>query len=51
MSVHFFDTTFEPYLDFGKSKAEILAAIAAKTLRGGGTTTGDSINKTISKIL
>ncbi len=29
----------------------MLSGIAAKTLRGGGTTTGDAINKTIAKIL
>ena len=29
----------------------MLARIASKSYRGGGTTTGDSINKTIAKIL
>ena len=28
-----------------------MAGIASKTLRGGGTSTGDAINKTIAKIL
>lgn len=50
-SIHFYDSAFEPYLDYGNTKAQLLAGIKAKTYRAGGTLSGDAINKTIAKIM
>lgn len=51
MSIHFYDSSFDPHLDFGKTKAQLLTGIANKTYRSGGTQTGTAINATIAKIL
>lgn len=50
-SIQFFDSSFEPYLNYGNNKTQLLAGIAAKTYRAGGTLTGDAINKTTAQIL
>lgn len=50
-SIHFYDSAFEPYLDYGKTKEQLLAGIKAKSYRAGGTLTGIAINETVAKIL
>lgn len=44
MSVHFYDSSFDPYLYYGNTKAQLLAGVASKNYRAGGTLTGDAIN-------
>jgi uncharacterized protein with von Willebrand factor type A (vWA) domain len=50
MSIHFFDSSYEPYIDYGNNRATILSMIAAKAYRSGGTETGIAINASIAKI-
>lgn len=50
-SIHFYDSTFEPWLGYGNTKAQLLAGINSKPYRGLGTYTGSAINQTIAKIL
>ncbi len=50
-SIHFYDSTFEPWLGYGNTKAQLLAGITSKPYRGLGTYTGSAINQTIAKIL
>lgn len=50
MSVHFFDTNYEPYIGYGHSRAEVLSMIASKPYRSKGTYTGKAINASIVSI-
>lgn len=50
MSIHFFDGSYDPYIDYGNNRATILSMIAAKSYRSGYTNTGIAINASISKI-
>lgn len=50
-SIHFYDTTFNPHLDFGLTKDQLLNGITSKPYRGGGTNTGAAMNQTIAKII
>lgn len=50
-SIHFYDTTFNPHLDFNLSKDQLLTGITSKPYRGGGTNTGAAMNQTIAKII
>lgn len=50
MSLHFYDDEFDPYMDYGKTRAQLLTAANTKFYRSGGTLTGKSINATIAKI-
>jgi hypothetical protein len=51
MSIHFYDDSFDPYMDYGHTRAELLAAANSKTYRSSGTLTGLAINATIDKIM
>lgn len=51
MSINFFDSTFDPYINFGYNRAQILSMIAAKSYRSAGTKTGNGINQTVAKIM
>lgn len=51
MSINFYDTTFDPYINFGYTRSQILSMIAAKSYRSAGTKTGNGINQTVAKIL
>lgn len=44
MSIHFYDSTFEPYLGYGNTKAQLLSGISSKFYRSNATKTGDAIN-------
>jgi len=50
MSIHFFDGSFDPYIDYGNNRATILSMLTSKVYRSGSTYTGISINATIAKI-
>ena len=50
MSIHFYDTTFDPYIDYGTNRATMLSMIASKNYRALGTKTGLAINATVQKI-
>ncbi len=50
MSIHFFDSAFDFYLDYGKNRATLLSMIQSKPYRGGGTATGNAINSSVSLI-
>ena len=50
MSVHFYDDEFDPYLDYGNNKTQLLNAVNIKHYRSGNTLTGKSIYAMIAKI-
>ncbi len=50
MSLHFYDDAFDPYMDYGHTRAELLVAANTKPYRSRGTLTGQAINATIAKI-
>lgn len=50
MSIHFYDTNFDPYIDFGTTKDQMLTMIPSKTYRSKGTMTGRAINATVARI-
>lgn len=50
MSIHFYDSSFDPYIDYGTNRATMLSMINSKYYRSGGTLTGQSINATVEKI-
>ena len=50
MSIHFFDSTYEPYIGYGHNRAQILSLIAAKPYRSKGTYTGVAINASVASI-
>jgi hypothetical protein len=50
MSIHFYDGSFDPYIDYGTSRATMLSMINSKYYRAGSTYTGKSINATVEKI-
>jgi len=50
VSIHFFDSSFDPYIYYGHSLSELLTLIPLKNYRGLGTMTGDAINRTIDLI-
>lgn len=50
MSINFFDSKFDPYIDFGTSKAQMQSMILAKPYRSTGTKTGLAINASVAKI-
>ena len=50
MSINFFDSTFEPYIDFGNNQSQILSLIKSKPYRSLGTRTGIAINASVAKI-
>lgn len=51
MSIHFYDGSFDPYLDYGNDKSYVLSMIASKAYRAGSTLTGRAINATVDKIV
>lgn len=51
MSIHFYDGTFNPYIDYGRNKTYFLNMIASKIYGSGSTLTGKAINATIDKII
>lgn len=51
MSIHFFDSHFEPYINYGTSKSAMLSMLASKTYRGRGSYAASALNQTISKIV
>lgn len=50
MSIHFFDSTFDPYIYYGNNRATILNMIQSKAYRGAGTATGNAINSSVALI-
>ena len=50
MSIHFYDSTFDPWIAYGNNRANILNLIASKAYRAGGTKTGNAINSSVSLI-
>lgn len=44
MSVNFFDNTYDPYIQYGHTKQQLITAVQSKTYRGLGTMTGSAIN-------
>jgi uncharacterized protein with von Willebrand factor type A (vWA) domain len=50
MSIHFFDSSFEPWVYYGNNRANILNMIQSKVYRGAGTATGNAINASVSLI-
>jgi hypothetical protein len=50
MSINFYDSTFDPYIDFGTSKAQMQTMIPIKPYRSLGTKTGIAINASVAKI-
>lgn len=50
MSIHFFDSSFDPYIYYGNNRANMLNMIQAKSYRGGGTATGNAINASVALI-
>lgn len=50
MSIHFYDSSFDPWIAYGNNRATILNKIASKAYRGGGTATGLAINSSVSLI-
>ena len=50
MSIHFYDTTYEPYIGYGNNRATILSMIASKAYRSRGTITGGAINASVASI-
>ena len=50
MSIHFYDSTFDPYIDYGSNRATMLSMINSKNYRAQGTKTGLAINATVQKI-
>lgn len=50
MSIHFYDTTYEPYIGYGNNRATILSMINSKPYRSRGTMTGRAINASIASI-
>lgn len=49
-SIHFYNSAFERYLNYGNTKTQLLAGIASKIYRQLGTLTGSAINQTIELI-
>jgi matrilin len=50
MSIHFFDSTFDPYIYYGNNRANMLNMIQSKAYRGAGTATGSAINASVALI-
>jgi matrilin len=50
MSIHFFDSTFDPYIYYGNNRANMLNMINSKSYRGAGTATGSAINASVALI-
>ncbi len=50
MSIHFYDSTYEPYIYYGNNRATILGMIASKPYRSRGTYTGLAINASVARI-
>lgn len=50
MSIHFFDSSFDPWVYYNNNRANILNLIASKTYRGAGTATGLAINSSVNLI-
>lgn len=50
MSINFFDASFDPYIDFGTTKAQMQNLIPKKPYRSLGTKTGIAINASVAKI-
>lgn len=50
MSIHFFDSAFDPWIYYGNNRASILNLINSKAYRGGGTATGNAINASVNVI-
>ena len=50
MSIHFYDTDFDPYIDYGTDRSTMLNMITSKVYRSQGTLTGKGINATVEKI-
>ena len=50
MSIHFYDAAFDPYMDYGHTREQLLVAANTKYYRSGGTLTGQAINATVAKI-
>lgn len=50
-SIHFYDTNFEDYLGFGKTREQLIAGVNSKTFMAGGTYTGNAIRRAVNKIL
>lgn len=50
LSINFFDSTFDKYIDYGHNISELLDLIPKKSYRGLGTMTGDAMNHTIDII-
>lgn len=50
MSIHFFDSAFDPYIYYGTNRATMLNMIQSKPYRGGGTATGNGINASVALI-
>lgn len=50
-SIHFFDSTFDPYIYYGNNLSYFQTKIPVKPYRSGGTYTGIAINKTVDEIL
>lgn len=50
LSINFYDSTYDPYIQYGKTLTDFLTLIPSKNYRGLGTMTGDAMNKTIDLI-
>jgi hypothetical protein len=50
MSIHFFDSSFDPYISYGNNRATMLSMIQSKSYRGAGTATGLAINSSVQLI-
>ena len=50
MSIHFYDAAIDPYLDYNKTKTQLVTGVRSKTYRAGGTYTGKAIKSAVDKI-
>jgi hypothetical protein len=50
MSIHFYDSTYDPYIAYGNNRATMLNMIQSKSYRAGSTNTGLAINASVQTI-
>jgi hypothetical protein len=50
MSIHFFDSSFDPWIYYGNNRASIMNLINSKSYRGAWTATGSAINASVNLI-
>ena len=50
MSIHFYSSSYKPYIYYGNNRADMLSLIQSKPYPGGGTYTGKAINASVASI-